>query len=93
MEFNGCEEVTDLGEGTYNIRGNWKKCEENPTSFDLGEDGSGWNLVEEFQASTVRSMSIVSSKFIGEMDKYDSTKPFTKYLFDYTNSEGVAFEN
>ena len=75
MEFNGCEDVIDLGEGTYNIRGNWKNCEENPTSFDLGEfglgvDGSGWNLVEEFQASTVKSKSLVSSKFSGEMDKY-----------------------
>jgi hypothetical protein len=48
MEFNGCEDVIDLGEGTYNIRGNWKNCEENPTSFDLGEEKSGWNLVEEF---------------------------------------------
>lgn len=70
MEFNGCEDVIDLGEGTYNIRGNWKNCEENPTSFDLGEEKSGWNLVEEFQASTVKSKSLVSSKFSGEMDKY-----------------------
>ena len=44
MMFNGCEEVIDLGEGTYNIKGNWKYCKHNPTSFDL--EATGWNLVE-----------------------------------------------
>jgi hypothetical protein len=45
MEFDGCDEAEDLGEGTYNIKGNWKYCEADPTDFEVG---AGWNLIEEF---------------------------------------------